>query len=437
MVNKTPSVKIVFKNLAERISRNFLRPAKSFGGRKNKKKVLMFGWELPPFNSGGLGVACYEMANSISKLNNEVTFVLPHHRDLKAPFMKVVFAQPDNLKVVQIDAAISPYLSANEYKKKAKSKRHANTLISEVERYGREAGKIIQREKFDIIHAHDWLSFPAGVKAKETSGKPLVVHVHALEYDRCHEAGVDPEICAIEKDGLEKADKVIAISHYIKERIIKYYNIPAAKIAVVHNGIRITNRPKAVPLNFLKKGGKKMVLFVGRITYQKGADYLIKAAAKVTKYNPLVSFMVVGSGDMEYQLMNEAASLGISDKIFFPGFLRDQNLEKIYRTADVFVMPSVSEPFGLVALEASANHVPVILSRQSGAAEVIKNSLKVDFWNTDELANLILTVLKNKALKNELSKNGFSDAKRCTWEVTAKKCLSVYDNLLIIPRSHA
>jgi len=418
---------------------------------KRQHKVLMFGWELPPFNSGGLGVACYELAESLSGKNTKITFILPTKHDIKIPFMDVDFAVDNHsnksnhfssksVSVQSIDSPLSPYLNEKSYFETIKN--HGNkgnsnqiygdTLVDEVYRYGESAAKIAETKEFDVIHAHDWLSFPAGIKAKKVSHKPLIVHVHALEYDRSHEFGVNPQVCAIEKAGMDNADKVIAVSAYTKSRIIKFYGIPEDKIEVVHNGIKFSHKPtKKLSLKSIKSGGKKMVLFVGRITYQKGVDYLISAAYKALQINPKIIFMIVGSGDMTYQIIEQAAHFGISDKVFFPGFLRGDDLENIYRSADLYVMPSVSEPFGLVALEALSNKVPVIVSKQSGAAEVIRHSLKVDFWDTDELANKIIAVINNPSLRESLSRYGHKEVFDCTWDNAADKCIALYNKLSI------
>ncbi len=443
------------------------------------KKVLMFGWELPPFNSGGLGVACYEMAQSMAKQHADITFVLPKQHKATIPFMKVTSADTDKisdrrqeagssfanklshlkdrLHIREIDTLLSPYLTEESYfdlihqnsrlsaffskfsfaqfLAYIRSNKYRSDLIGEVYRYGDAAAEVARKSDCDVIHAHDWLSFPAGICAKRVTKKPLVVHVHALEYDRSQANAVDHRICKIEKEGLSCADQVIAVSQYTKDRIVKFYGIKESKIKVVHNGINVDPnhivKKDDKTLEHLKKHGRKIVLFVGRITYQKGVDYLIKAASKVVEHYPKAIFLIAGSGDMRNQIINQAASLGISDKVYFPGFLREKDLEKIYRSADVYVMPSVSEPFGIVALEAMVNGVPVILSKQSGAVEVVSHALKVDFWDTDELANKIVAVLKYPNLCQTLSSNGYDDAAKCSWDLTAEKCLDIYNNLSV------
>lgn len=449
-------IKKTLKNLTGHVGRRFRKrsPAieKEQQQQKNQEaesknaKVLMFGWEIPPFNSGGLGVACYELAQSLSGKNTAVTFVLPRHTDVKVPFMKVRCAKDPvsqknkrvNITIKTIDSPLAPYLNQDSYDEILLNRKnnpgqnpiYGRDLIDEVMRYGEAAADIAMEEDFSIIHAHDWLSFPAGVKAKKVSGKPLIAHVHAIEYDRCDARAVNPAICAIERQGLRAANKVIAVSDYTRQRIHQFYGIALNKIEVVHNGINIAKHTTKKPtLKSLKSGGKKMVLFVGRLTYQKGVDYFVEAAFKALKINPKLIFMVVGSGDMTFQIIEQAAALGISDKVFFPGFLRGIELENIYRAADLYVMPSVSEPFGIVALEALSNKVPVIVSKQSGACEIINHALKVDFWDTDELANKIVAVINNPVLHRSLSHFGHIEAKNCTWELAADKCISIYKEL--------
>lgn len=472
-------IKKTLKNLTGQVGRKLeKRPSKIDKAEQPKKlesqeggsnaKVLMFGWELPPFNSGGLGVACYELAQSLTGKNTTVTFVLPRKVDVTVPFMRVSFAKDPSkrsskslnnklfdrnskMKLRAIDSALSPYLDEQSYQQKinkinqlkhsknclnlnqCEQNIYADDLMGEVERYGDAAEQIALEEDFTVIHAHDWLSYPAGIRAKEVSGKPLITHVHAIEYDRSHEGGVNQQICKIEKAGLEASDKIIAVSGYTKHRIHDFYGIPLDKIEVVHNGIN-SNQFKAAPnkLKTLKKSGNKMVLFVGRITYQKGVDYFVEAAYKALQINPKIIFMVAGSGDMMYQIINQAAYYGISDKVFFPGFIRGDELDNLYHSADVYVMPSVSEPFGLVALEALSKKVPVIVSKQSGASEVLKHALKVNFWDTDELANKIVAVINNPALRYSLSKNGYREVENFTWDSAADKCIKIYNQLAAI-----
>ncbi len=400
-------------------------------------KVLMFGWEFPPFNSGGLGVACQGLARALVGKGVELIFVLPKRLDIKGEPFRIIYAE-DKLSLVAINSLLVPYITSDKYGKArgcfGKNCDYASSLLEEVRRYAALAAGIAKKESFDVIHAHDWLSFAAGLAAKEVSGKPLIVHVHATEVDRT--AGkVNELIYANERHGLEKADKIITVSDFTKQMLVDYYGIYPDKVSVVHNGIDLASYNLDAPSDFsltkLKKSGFKIVLYVGRITIQKGPDYLVWAAKKVLEYQPKTMFVIVGSGDMEGQIMNQVASLGISDKFLFPGFLRGRELSEVFKSADLFVMPSVSEPFGLTCLESLAHGIPVIVSKQSGVSEVLDHALKVDFWDVDEMADKILSVLKHKSLKKTLEQNGQKEALMNTWDKSAQKCLNIYNSLTI------
>lgn len=446
MRNISHAVKHLSKSITSRRRKISDIPKHESGQEFPEQKVLMFGWELPPFNSGGLGVACYELASALAGKNAKITFVLPRNQDIKTAFMKIAFADDadeflnefnSKFSLHQISTPLSPYLTEDTYNARRSLyaklfgihlDQFASDLISEVYRYAAASAKIAKTEQYDVIHAHDWLSFPAAIVAKKISHKPFVAQIHALEQDRS--PSPNPAIAAIEKEGLQKADKVIAISHYVKNRIMQFYHIPAHKIEVVHNGSSLApQNHEEFDLKSLKKDGRKIVLSAGRITYQKGIDYLVTAAAKVMKHDKNFILVIVGSGDMRHQIIQQAASLGISDRVFFPGFLRSNEMEKIYHAADVFVMPSVSEPFGLVAVEAASRGVPLIISKQSGVAEVINHSLKVDFWDVDELANKLASVLRHKALRDTLVDSSLPEVAACTWDRAAVKCMTIYQNL--------
>ncbi len=391
-------------------------------------RVLMFGWEFPPHNSGGLSKA-------LSTAKTKITFVLPKELPgLVHKFLDIRFANLEKIKFSRVGVFLHPYITSSTYleelERTGKVGMYGLHLFEEVKRYGELARAIAKKEKFDVIHAHDWLSFSAGIAAKEVSGKPLVVHVHATEFDRT--AGHPNQyIYDAEKRGLDAADCIIAVSHHTKNTIVTHYAISPEKIAVVHNGIDIAEHQTSVDdtLEWIRKAGKQIVLFVGRITIQKGPDYFVKAAKRVIEMNPNVMFVVSGSGDMEGQMIRLASDMGISDNFFFTGFMRGEELLRLYRAADLFVMPSVSEPFGITPLEALANHTPVLISKQSGVAEVLPNALKSDFWDTEDMADKILAVLREKNLRQALSENGHEDARRTTWEEAAGKCMVVYDQL--------
>lgn len=391
----------------------------------------MFGWELPPFNSGGLGVACYGLSKAMSK-NADILFVLPRKVDISPDFVKLLFAS--NIKVTTIDSPLTPYLTPAGYSRMKFDDVtiYGSNLYEEVMRYAVEARKIAAQEDFDIIHAHDWLSFPAGVAAKEVSHKPLVVQLHSTEYDRCGGLNLNQGVYDIEKKGMEFADRVIGVSNLTKMIIQEHYGISESKVFAVHNRINADEYEVKVDDTIfnLKRDGKKIVLFAGRITLQKGPDYFIKAARKVIDYDQNVIFVMAGSGDMEYKMMQEVAEMGISDKFIFTGFLRGGDLSHIFRMADIFVMPSVSEPFGIAALESIIHGTPVILSKQSGVSEVVQNALKVDFWDTDELANKILSVLGHGSLHSVLRENSENEVRSFSWDTAATECLDIYRGAL-------
>jgi len=396
-------------------------------------RVLMFGWEFPPHNSGGLGVACFGIAKALTEKNVHIAFVLPKKFPVANDFLTILFADIDDSRISMryVDSAVMPYRYSVTGDPGLLQYHFGFSLQDEVRKYASAARAIAQRERFDIIHAHDWLSICAGMAAKEGSGKPLVVHVHATEFDRSGGLDINREVYDIEQAGFDAADKIIAVSNYTREMILSRYRVSPEKIEVVHNGHEPSgNFPKENGLLNLKKDGTKIVLFLGRITLQKGPDYFIQTAKRILDVYPKVVFLVAGSGDMEHQIVREASRLGISDKILFTGFLRGDEQTMAYQAADVFVMPSVSEPFGIVPLEALAHGTPVLVSKQSGVSEVLAHALKADFWDTEEMANKIIALLENKPLHENLSANGRTESLRQTWLSAADKIMRVYNSLL-------
>ena len=397
-------------------------------------RVLMFGWEFPPYNSGGLGTACYGLSKALAQENVQIMFVLPKKFNVKSQHLKILFADEHAVKFQEINSLLYPYVTSEEYvldRERIKGDIYGRTLLEEVERYARAARRIAKKEKFDIIHAHDWLSFLAGIEAKKVSGKPLIVHVHATEFDRTGGQGVNQNVYEIERRGLNFADKIIAVSNLTKQKIVYHYGIDPNRIEVVHNGIDGSEyRKLSDRLGNLKRENKKIVLYAGRITIQKGPEYFIRAARQVVDHYPNVVFVVAGSGDMEHQIMMEAAFLGISDKVIFTGFLRGDDLNAVYQAADLYVMPSVSEPFGITPLEALVNDTPVLISKQSGISEVLTHALKTDFWDTEDMANKIISVLAHGSLKETLRDNGKYEASKVTWRESARKCIDLYRQIL-------
>jgi glycosyltransferase involved in cell wall biosynthesis len=345
-----------------------------------------------------------------------------------------------NIKVKKFDTLLRPYISEEQYSKdyqrhiefltstgkSQSSVLYGKNLYDEVYRLSLAARLIALDDDYDIIHCHDWMTFPAGIEAKRVTGKPLVVHVHATEFDRTGGHSINPYVYDIERQGMLQADRVIAISDYVRQRLIKDYGIPNEKITVVYNAIDETPSQ-----NFNIKKTDKIVLFLGRITLQKGPDYFIEAAKKVLDFDPDVKFIFVGSGDMEPKIIDRVAQLGIGSKVLFAGWAKlGPETDRFYQMADVYVMPSVSEPFGLTPLESLKNHTPVIISKQSGVSEVLKNALKVDFWDVDELTNKILSVINYKGLHHELSEHGFMEVQAFTCDVPARKCINIYNELI-------
>jgi glycogen synthase len=396
----------------------------------------MFGWEFPPHNSGGLGTACEGLTKALASLGTDVIFVLPQQAPVSPDYMKMVFADDgtsERIKIKTVDSPIYPYVTAEGYqvmRQGAPDSIYGNTLYDEVLRYGQNAYKLCSDLDFDVIHAHDWLSFPAGIAAKAASGKPLIVHVHATEFDRTGGNGVNEHVYKIEQEGMKKADCIMAVSQRTKEMLMKHYGIESEKIQVVHNGIDYDYCAfDCHNLDKLKKLGHKIVLFLGRITLQKGPDYFIQAAERILEYEPNTYFVIAGSGDMEQQMIMSAAEKGLSHRVIFAGFARGAQLQSLYQIADVYVMPSVSEPFGITPLESMANLTPVVISHQSGVAEVVTHALKTDFWDIDDMADKIISILRHDSLSRTLKEHGEHEVKQLSWKRTAAKCQACYNNI--------
>jgi glycosyltransferase involved in cell wall biosynthesis len=375
---------------------------------KQSPSVLMFGWEFPPFNSGGLGVACEGMSKALVSGGVDLTFALPVKVPIGASWCKFVFGnEVDNITEANMIKLFSGYQSHTDLVYTDKYGLPANisgSLIERVRAYARSAPRIAKANKHSIIHAHDWLTYPAGIVAKEISGRPLVAHIHATEFDRSGSDSVNSQIYNIEREGFRKADVVVAVSGRTREKVIQKYGIHPDKVKVVYNGIDFGDNNSNIELNLsqLKKSGASIVLFVGRITLQKGPDYFVSMAEKVLKHEPNTFFVVSGSGDMENEMIRMVAGRGLSSKFIFCGFLRGDELARVYKAADIFVMPSVSEPFGLVPLEAMISKVPVLISKESGVSEILSTALKSHFWDIDDMTDKVVSVLRHKKLKNHL-----------------------------------
>ena len=426
-------------------------------------KVLMFGWEFPPFKTGGLGTACYGLTKGLRNMGVEVAFVIPRSGDVgTSEHVRLVGTTNANkvqtkteprteeynhVKLVRVDVSLEPYARpvdhfevhitrhqktshveiSNSEEPDKSAELYGEDLFTNIQRYTAKAGNIARDEKFDVIHAHDWMTYQAGMAASKASGKPLVVHVHATEYDRTGGHGVNPVIRDIEQMGARAAHRVIAVSNRTKQTLMRYYGISAKKISVVYNAINASDHaPDILAKRYLKK---KIVLFLGRITIQKGPEYFLEAASKVLEEEPNTMFIMAGSGDMMYKMVERASDLNIGHKVLFPGFVEGAALNRIYDMADVYVMPSVSEPFGIVPLEAMSHGVPTIISKQSGVSEMVNNALKVDFWDIDGLANGMVALLRYGALWNSLRRNGSSEMGRLSWDNSASQCVGVYQKV--------
>jgi glycosyltransferase involved in cell wall biosynthesis len=305
---------------------------------------------------------------------------------------------------------------------------YAGDLYREVHRYASMAMELAREEEFDVIHAHDWMTYPAAVGVALISGKPLVVHIHSTEFDRSGEH-VNQMVYDIERQGLQRADKVIAVSQFTRGIVISRYGIPGDKVEVVYNGVERNGNWSVAPIPIHRD--EKIVLFLGRITMQKGPEYFLYAAKKVLEVMDNVKFVMAGSGDLMHRSVELAAQLGIGHKVLFTGFLRGDDVQRIFKMADLYVMPSVSEPFGIAPLEALDNDVPVIISKQSGVSEVLRHALKVDFWDVNEMANKMVAVLKYPPLQMTLRSHGNFEVRKLRWRDAARHCLHVYQEMLV------
>ena len=428
-------------------------------------KVLMFGWEFPPHISGGLGTACFGLTKGLAKLNQVgVIFVVPKaFGDEEQSAVQLIGANnvaisrkeirfkdvQQKIDYFEVESKLVPYVGEEEFwtlksRKYSKKMRFVQTnngykiefsgkygpdLLQEIRNYALVAEIIARDNQFDIIHAHDWLTFPAGMAAKKISGKPLVVHVHATEFDRSG-GSVNPKVYAIEREGMEIADRIIAVSGLTKNIIVEKYRIPPGKITVVYNAVEPVNNEFD---NGLPKGvNEKIVTFLGRITIQKGPEYFIEAARLVLKKMNNVRFVMAGSGDLMNPMIARVAELRISDHFHFTGFLKGNDVIQMLRMTDVFVMPSVSEPFGIVPLEAMQFNVPVIISNQSGVAEIIENAIKIDFWDTYAMADAIYGILNYKSLAKHFKREGKQEVENLEWVNSAGAVTDVYNSVLQI-----
>lgn len=423
-------------------------------------KVLMFGWEFPPHISGGLGTACFGLTKGLSNMDVEVLFVMPSASgDEDQRSVKIINASDieisnnvedvktflENVQFLRVGTNMVPYLDPEQFTEMVEKSRkgqikgyksflgqkykfsgkYGSNLMEEVSRYAMVAAEIAKTQEFDVIHAHDWLTYLAGIAAKKLTGKPLVVHVHATEFDRSGE-NVNTLVYELEKRGMKEADMVIAVSNLTRNIVISKYGIHPSKVVTVHNAVDFDGFEE---MEIDSRIEEKIVTFLGRITYQKGPEYFIEAAAKVLKRYPNVRFVMAGSGDLLNRSIRRVAKLGIATKFHFTGFLRGEDVKRMFAFSDVYVMPSVSEPFGISPLEAMRSNVPTIISKQSGVAEVLHHAIKVDFWDIDALADSIYALLAYPALSSTAVKNGLNEVNALRWDNAAFKIKEIYTQL--------
>lgn len=422
-------------------------------------RVLMFGWEFPPHISGGLGTASYGLTKGMSTLDDlEVIFVVPKVwgdedqskvRLIGANKIPVAFKQVfykgfrRPVEKIEVSSKIVPYTDPEDFYKMTRSEvsgynmfvktndkgmvdfsgKYDNSLMDEIYKYAVVASVIADENEFDIIHAHDWLAYPAGIAAMEVSGKPLVIHVHATDFDRSG-GNVNPEVYRIEKNGMDAASKIITVSNLTRDIVINKYQIHPDKVETVYNAVEPVRISEGVSAE--KGFDEKVVTFLGRITLQKGPEYFIEAAHKVLKAMPNVRFVMAGSGDMMERMMRRAAALKITDRFHFTGFLKGKDVFTMLSLSDVYIMPSVSEPFGISPLEAMQSNVPVIISKQSGVSEILTHAVKTDFWDIDAMADAIYGILNYPALAQMFIKNGKEEVVRLKWDNSARHVRDIY-----------
>jgi glycosyltransferase involved in cell wall biosynthesis len=397
----------------------------------------MFGWEYPPLHLGGLGVACQGIVQGLLHHGTKVTLVLPHGagREDGVTILSPQTSTLTDTDVISVPSVLQPYDSFETYTSRLSevslgddgiNQLYGSNLGEEVDRFTAQAVEMTKSIQPDIVHTHDWMTLEAGVRAAAFHNKPLIAHVHATELDRT-EFNPNPWIFHRELAGLQKAHHILAVSGYTQNLLVKEYGIRRDKITVLHNG---SSEMHTVHRDTHTKQRHPLVLFLGRLTVQKGVQYFIDAAKKVSMHHPHARFVVAGEGYMLPELIAQSVKLGLEDRIIFAGKVTSNEARKLYKHAECFVMPSVSEPFGLVALEAITHGAPVILSRQSGASEVVHNALLVDFWDTDKMADCILTVLREEPLRKEMRAQTPRILSNLTWKRQATNILSVYDRFI-------
>jgi len=444
-------------------------------------KVLMFGWEFPPYISGGLGTACHGLTTAMSELGCEILFVLPKTTgkvdfdgplDVKGADGYPIMAKKESVrnesttlvdeyiekeetfKTIEFNSLLMPYQTETEYEtyfekveaevkliRESESEKvvtdveetqvgefefkggYGPQLMSEVYRFGQFGAEVAVNETYDVIHAHDWMTYPAGIAAKHASGKPLIIHVHATEFDRSGQS-VNQRVYDMERHGMHEADRICAVSHRTKQIITDHYGIHPDKVEVVHNAV--VKNEEVLP-TYDRGLKEKTVLFLGRITMQKGPDFFVDAAHLVYKKLKNVHFVMAGSGDLYPRMIHRVSAMGMQDRFHFTGFLRGEDLDRVFSITDLCIMPSVSEPFGIVPIEAMRFGLPVIVSKQSGVSEILDHAIKVNFWDTELLAEKIIEVLTDEDKTNDMIEKNNENLGRIDWKDAAGTVIKVYE----------
>ena len=416
-------------------------------------KALMFGWEFPPHILGGLGTASYGLTQGMWQCGDmDITFVIPKpYGDEDRHFANIIGASqvPVAWRDVsrdyveqRIGNVMNPdlyfalrdhiyadfnYMRTNDLGCIEFSGRYPDNLLEEINNYSIMAGVVARTVDCDIIHSHDWLTYPAGIHAKQVTGKPLVIHVHATDFDRSR-GNVNPTVFNIELDGMHHADHIITVSNLTRQTVIEKYGIDPSKVTTVHNAVTPLS-PELLNVQ-VNKPKEKVVTFLGRITMQKGPEYFVEAAAKVLRLDKDVRFVMAGSGDMMNKMIDLAAERGIADRFHFPGFQKGKQVYEMLKASDVYIMPSVSEPFGISPLEAMQMGVPSIISKQSGCAEILTNVIKTDYWDIDAMADAIYSIITYPAMHAQLKEEGLAEVNQITWDKAGQKVINIYKQVL-------
>lgn len=417
----------------------------TFGCGMQKPKILMIGWEYPPHNSGGLGVACDGLTRALYQQNAQIYFTLPYTLNTGLKHLRFLpcadtswspqeyvtggIASSYGLKVGQIidnqvEETVAAHFDSSELRALPQSE-----LDDRVTQYAELVATRARpiHKLIDVIHAHDWMSFPAGERVARESRKPFIAHVHSTEYDRVPHGYGSSFIQAVEKRGLERANQVIAVSQFTKQMLVKHYGIASSRIAVIHNGIDpLPSSFVSTPPASAFAPSRPVIVFMGRLTMQKGGEYFLRLAQAVRASLPNALFIVAGNGDLYHQLLFHTAAEQLTAQVLFSGFVRDRQRDLLLERADVFVMPSLSEPFGLVALEAAQRLTPVIVSKQSGVAEVLPSAIQLDFWDSEQMARSIVALIREPHYANQLIQQQLKDMERVTWNSAASKVLTLY-----------